>query len=235
MRSITLAMAYFKNAGMLATQYEHWRGLPPDLRRVLQVIVTDDASPAGFEAEEPAMPLGLAFELYRITKKTPWNWMSARNIGAHHAAGEWLLFTDMDHQLPALTLRRLVEGPLDPECVYRFSRVDAPALTPYKPHPNSWLMTRAMFEAFGGFDERWAGAYGSDYDVRDRLTAAARQVVMLPEPLIRYPRELVADASTTDFGRKNSEYSANIAAARARIQAEGGPPLRLSYPYERVC
>ncbi len=58
---------------------------------------------------------------------------------------------------------------------------------------------------------------------------------MLDEPLIRYPREVIPDASTTDLGRKHSEYAANIAKARRRIAREGGPPLRLSFNYERVA
>lgn len=233
-RSFTLVMAYFKNAGMLARQYDHWRALPADVKAAMQVIVTDDASPKGFRAAPPAADLGLDFQLYRIGPKTPWNWIACRNIGAHHAGRDWLLLTDMDHLLPEATARRLIEGPLDPACVYRFSRVDAPDLTPYKPHPNSWFMTRAMYDKIGGFDERFSGCYGSDYDFRDR-SARAGQVIMLPEPLVRFPREVVADASTVDFARKHSEHAARLPAARARIAKEGGPPLRLSFPYDRVA
>lgn len=233
MRPFTLVMAYYRNAGMLARQYEHWRGLPADIRANLQVIVTDDCSPAGEEArrEDP----GLDFQLFRITKKTPWNWMSCRNIGAHHATHDWLLLTDMDHLLPEAMARLLMESKLKGSAVYRFRRVDAPDMTPYKEHPNSWFMAKAMFDKIGGFDERWAGAYGSDYEFRNRVTANAESVRMIEAPLVRYPREVIADASTTDFGRKNSKYAANISRARNRIQAEGGPPLRLSYPYERVA
>jgi hypothetical protein len=234
MRRITLINAFYRNASMLRRQYENIASLPDDLKQALQYIVVDDASPKGFRAEGPEQPLGIDFELYRINKKKPWNWMSARNIGAHHAKNPWLLFTDMDHVLPEGTLRRIVEGPLKAANVYRFSRVDAPKLTTYKPHPNTWLMTAEMYSRFGGFDERWAGCYGSDFDVRDRLTAAAKKIVMLEEPLVRYPREVIADASTTDFARKNSEFSANIAKARERIAKEGGPPLRMSFSYQRI-
>lgn len=234
-RRFTLVMAYFKNAGMLARQYEHWRGLPDDVKAALQVIVTDDASPEGSGAQPPAEPLGLDFQLYRITRKVEWNWIAARNIGADKADRPWLLLTDMDHLLPVETARALVNGDFSERFIYRFSRVDAPDLTPYKPHPNSWFMTRQMYDHIGGFDERFSGCYGSDYDFRNRCAAGAKKVVLLDAPLVRFPREVVADASTVDFARKHSEFAARLPAARARIAAEGGPPLRLSFPFERVA
>lgn len=235
-RTLSIVNAYYKNGEMLGRQFAHLAGLPAELREGLQYLVCDDASPKGFRAPAPPedMGLGLGCEVYRIAKKRPWNWIAARNIGAAHAAGDWLLFTDMDHMVSEAAVRRILEGKLDGRDVYRFARVDAPDLTPYKPHPNSWAMSRGMFDLFGGFDERYSGCYGSDGSVRNRLTALARQVVMLPEALIRVPREVVADASTTDFGRKGSEHNQKVAGVRERIEREGGPPLTMSFAYSRV-
>ncbi|HMO74079.1 MAG TPA: glycosyltransferase family A protein [Sphingopyxis sp.] len=233
MRAVSIINAYYRNPEMLRRQFENLATMPDKIRRNVEYLVCDDCSPEMIEAPE-ANP-GFDYKLFRITRKTPWNWMAARNVCAAHAKTDWLLFTDMDHLVPEETLRQVLKSTLSEWDVYRFSRVDAPDMTPYKPHPNSWLVSRRLFDRFVGFDERWAGCYGSDYDVRDRLTALANRVVTLKSPLVRIPREIVADASTTDFGRKASEFSVAKAERQETIRHEGGPPLTMSYPFERVA
>jgi hypothetical protein len=238
-RSLSIINAFYKNPGQLQRQFEHLGRFPDELKAQLQYLVCDDASPKGFRAAPPPAPTGLPVELFRLKKKVPWNWIAARNVCAAHATGDWLLFTDMDHMVPEDTARRLIEGPLDKRCVYSFARVDAPDLTPYKPHPNSWAMSRKTFDRFGGFDERFSGSYGSDGTVRNRLYQTAfdqgGEVVQLDAPLIRVPREVVPDASTTDFGRKGSEFNAKVAAIREEINRVGGPPKTMSFSYIRVA
>lgn len=234
-RELTLINPYYENPGMLARQYAHLAALAPDVRKRIRYIVVDDGSP-DHPARKPESDLGLGgFALYRIQVDVRWNWIACRNLAAEKAATAWLLMTDIDHMLPEDTARRLLDGPLDYAKVYRFSRVDAPDLTPYKPHPNSWFMTRRTFDRVGGYDERFSGFYGSDGEFRDRVKAATGEPVMLPEVLVRVPREVVADASTTRYGRKEEQDRAGVTAARARIAAEGGPPLRGSFPWERVA
>ncbi len=121
--------------------------------------------------------------------------------------------------------------PLNPEFVYKFSRVSAPDNLPYKPHPNSWLMTKAMFSAIGGYDERLAGWYGTDGDFVERILPIA-PVVMLKHPLIRVPRSVIPDASTTTLGRKSRQ---DFEAIQGLRKANAGtPPLNLSFPWEKV-
>lgn len=234
-REITLINPYYLNPGMLQRQYAHLAGLPEDVRSRLRYIVVDDGSPAD-PAVKPAEPLGLGgFALYRIEVDVRWNWIACRNLAVAHAKTDWVLMTDIDHMLPEATARRILDGKLDPRRAYRFSRVDDPDMTPYKPHPNSWLMTRKAFERVGGYDERFSGFYGSDGEFRDRIKKTLGEPVMLSEPLIRVPREVTPDASTTTYGRKEEQDRAGIAAARARIAKEGGAPLRGSFPWSRVA
>lgn len=233
MRPITFICAFFQNQGMLREQQERWRSLPATIREHLHVIVVDDCSPT-----EPALPVvvstGLAsFRLYRTLKKVRWNWLFARNLGVDQATTNWVLLTDVDHAAPAETLQRLMTGPLEEDVVYRFSRVDAPNLTPYKPHPNSWFMTRRMFDRIGGYDEDFSGAYGSDSEFRERVHRSARAVVMLPEPLVRYPRECIADASTTMYERKTAEDRELMTKIRDRhSRIPDWKPRRLTFPWE---
>lgn len=236
-RPFTLILPYYENAGMLVEQFNRLSGLPPEIRDALHLIVVDDGSPTS-PAEAVANPFAdkvASFQLFRIEVDVRWNWLAARNIGVHHAPTEWVLLTDIDHVVPERTARRIQEVKLDPARVYRFSRIDAPALTPYKPHPNSWLMTRQRFDKIGGYDERFSGFYGTDGEFRDRVVANSREVVMLDDPLVRYPREVIPDASTTQYGRKEPIDHDGVTRIRAQIARDGGPTLRLSFPYHRIA
>lgn len=239
MNDVTLCLPYYMNPGMLRLQYENLAGLPDELKAHLRLIVVDDGSP-----RDPALPppadIGLPVEIFRIGVDVRWNQDAARNIAAHEARDGWLLLTDIDHLPPSWTLRAVLRDRLDGHCVYRFARATAPELTPYKPHPNSWLMTRAMYWAAGGYEERTAGFYGTDGPWRDQVAAAADacggSVIQRKDVLIRYPREVVADASTTTYARKTDADRDNIRRIRAEIAESGDiAPRTLTFPYERVA
>jgi hypothetical protein len=235
--TLTLVLPFFRNLGMLAEQQRVWAAYPAALRARLHVIVVDDCSP---KAERPSRKSvtvsGLAsFRMFRLLEKKRWNWLACRNLGAKVATTDWLLLTDIDHVLPVDTLGAIVDGaPLSKTDVYRFARVDAPhpwpyaldACRPYKMHNDSWLMTRALFfdPRVFGYDERLSGLYGTSGEFRDRVVAAARATVVLPQPLVRYPREVIADASThpSVYTRKNDP--ANDSELLRRKQARAGIP-----------
>jgi hypothetical protein len=103
-------------------------------------------------------------------------------------------------------------------------------LTPYKQHPNTWLMTRTMFDRIGGYDERFSGFYGSDSEFRERVQKTASAVITLPAPLIRYPREVIPDASTVSYERKEKGVD-DIHVPRIKAERDKIPnwkPLRLT-------
>lgn len=235
-RDITLILPYYENGGMLREQHRCWAALSEKTRSRLHAIVVDDGSPedpASAHAQNPGLA---SWRLFRAGVDVRWNWLFCRNLGVEHATTEWVVMTDIDHVLPEATWCRLMRGKLDPLNVYRLSRVDAPDLTPYKPHPNTWVMTRHMFrERIGGYDERFSGFYGTDGEFRDRVNAWARRVVMLPEVAIRYPREVIQDASTTRYGRKEEQDRTQVRAIRdARGTLGDWRPLRLTFPWAEV-
>lgn len=239
-RDLTFICAFYLNQGMLLEQQKVWSSYAKDLQRRFHVIVTDDGSPH-HPARTVFAPAGIASQtLFRTGVDVRWNWLFCRNLGVAKATTDWVLLTDIDHVLPERTLRTVLEADLDPEKVYRFSRVDAHgpfpwpqgSLTPYKPHPNTWMMTRAMFDRIGGYDERFSGYYGSDSEFRERVQTSARSVVMLPDPLVRYPREIIPDASTTTYERKAQEDGINVPRIKAeRAQVKHWVPLRVTFPY----
>lgn len=230
---VTLVYPYYENPRFLRRQIEHWAGLPAELRQRLAAIVVDDCSPANPASGALAefllyRPRPFPIRLFRIGVDVRWNWLAARNVGAHHGRG-WLLLTDMDHVAPEATLHAAVHGDHDPGTVYRFSRVEADG-TPIHPHPNSWLMTRDMFWRIGGYDEALSGHYGTDGSFRRRVAAAA-PVQVLPDVLVRHEHD--GDSSTVAYLRKQPEDAKGKALAKARAKA-GTAPQVLSFPYGEV-
>lgn len=228
-KSVTLVYPYYCNARFLDHQLAGWRALPADVRARLSAVIVDDGSP-----EHPAadvMAVGerpFPIRLFRVDVDVRWNWLAARNIGLHHADAGWVLVTDMDHVVPEATLRAVITGEHDPGVIYAFSRVEHTG-APATPHSASFLLTRAMFWAVGGYDEALSGHYGTDGDWRRRCAAVAPMQV-LSDVLVRH--EFVEDASTTRYLRKQPED----AAVRSIIAARGKHwrPRTLSFPYHEV-
>lgn len=241
---LSLVMAYYENAGMLSRQYANWRAWPGKHRQRLRVILVDDGSPHSPAANVPR-PFGLPeLEIYRVREDWPWWQNGARNIGASVAPEGWVLLTDMDHMLSADSAARLFKaldkGRLDEGTAYMLDRIEADTGRPTlgrdgkpKPHPNSFLLTRAMYWRAGGYDERTAGHYGTDRMFRERLYTFARRG-LLDIPLTRYWRDLVPDASTTTLARKEGRDPAARRAMLDRIAAAPEDRLVLSREWERV-
>lgn len=224
-KPITLIVPFYMNAGFFARQVEWWAAYPDDLRARLSVIIVDDGSPV------PAiLPPGLPFSLrlFRIREDRRWNWLAARNIGAHEAGDGWLLLTDMDHVVTADTMRSVMYGDHSADVIYGFSRKEHTG-TPLIPHPNSWLMARRLFWTVGGYDERLSGHYGTDGDYRRRCAAVAPMHI-LTDALIRHEHQ--DDSSTTHYLRKQPEDAVvkQIIATRGKTFR----PKSLTFPYDLV-
>lgn len=231
MKPITIVLAYYENAKMLCRQCDNFRSFPNDIKDHLRLIVVDDGSP-----KHPAQfeDIGFPFDIYRVSQDVRWNQDACRNIGVHHAETEWVLLTDMDHMIPLHTAKGLIRGGHDKGTVYRFGRVSLPGYESYKPHPNSWFLTKNTYDKAGGYDERFAGWYGTDSDIRERLKTVAR-ILDLKDTLVRVPREVVPDASTTTYKRKTPEDGEAI--KRIKAERAGDPdwrPLRMTFPYVKV-
>jgi hypothetical protein len=225
-KAVTLVVPFYENHAFLHTQTDVWREYPPDLARHLSIVLVDDGSPA------PCVkPTGMRcpLRLFRIEVDVRWNWLAARNIGAHEAADGWLLLTDMDHVLPAETLQAIVHGAHAPGTVYAFARREHSG-EPAFPHSASFLMTRETFWRTGGYDEALSGHYGTDGDFRRRLAKTA-PLALLPDALIRH--EYQGDSSTVRYARKQPIDAAVKSLVAGR--RPGWRPRVLSFPYHEVA
>lgn len=255
-RDLTLVLPHFCNLGMFAEQQKVWASYPAKMRRRLHVIVVDDCSPEGlYPTAESVTVDGLAsLRIYRLLEKKRWNWPACRNLGAKVATTEWMLLTDIDHVLPQETLEYLLCGKLHATVAYRFKRVTATQTWPYrvsdqpayKSHNDTWLMTRDFFyfddgvTFVGGYDERLSGCYGSsgEFTHRVRAASAASDDVYLDQVMVRYPREIIADASTSPDVYTRKGDPVNDADIRDRKAARdliaGWRPLHGLVPYTEV-
>lgn len=225
-KPVTFIYPYYENPRFLRRQLEGWAQYPADLRASISVIVVDDGSPTPAQVPQ-STPLPM--RLFRIGVDVPWNWLAARNIGAHHAPDGWLLLTDMDHVVPVETARALVMGQHDPRRIYMLSRRD-PSGARLAPHSASYFLTRARFWATGGYDEALSGHYGTDGEFRRRAWQTA-PVTLVADVLERY--EYVSDASTLRYARKLRSDTDAITRLIG-LRSAGWRPKVLSFPYAEV-
>ena len=249
-RPITLILPHFMNLGMLAEQQKVWAAYPREVRERLHVVVVDDRSPKEQRPRPEHVTVHdlASFRIYHLKEKKRWNWLACRNLGAKVATTDWLILTDIDHVFPAQTLERLMCGPMQPNYAYRFCRVNATRCWPYdvadcpeyKPHNDTWVMARSLFFHDGvfGYDERLSGFYGTSGEFSDRVRATAAALVMLPDVIIRYPREVLPDASTPKgfYTRKNDPVNdAGLAKKkRGRAGIPNWKPLHGLIPSELI-
>ncbi len=225
---ITIVMAYFENGGMLDLHLKEWEQYTDKDR--WRVILVDDCS-----NRDPALPhirdVGIDLSLYRITTDRAWNQNGARNLGMKHASG-WCLVTDMDHLLTADQAARLQSVNLDgnQKRYYRPQRMRAATGERYKQHPNTWIIHDSKYWLAGGYDERYCGYYGTDATFRRNLERTLGPASQIDITLMLYGREVQKDASTVDYGRKDSKYYLrNLPCKGERLM----PVPQLNFEWER--
>lgn len=229
-----LVMPYFNNGKMLERHFDEWASYPQDVKDRLRITIVDDGS-----ARDPALPhfrnIGIETRLYRILVDKPWNWDGARNLGLHEIPSEPVLHTDMDHLLPVASAKRLVEMKVKEGRYYVPARIRAVDGQPHHRHPNSWIMQRDLHWRAGGYDERFSGLYGKDAVYRRALEKVARRSEIDEVTLVLFGREVIEDASTTEYSRKEGEYyTKNRPEVRAMLYDGKRPTEWLLFPWERL-
>jgi hypothetical protein len=236
MTPIAICLPYYRNPAMLSVHLDAWESYSPKVKKNICVVIVDDGSPEPDHALPVIRDVGIEIRLYRITVNIPWNQDGARNLAMKECPAEWALLTDMDHVLDPDQAPRALDMPKERGVYYmpwqrRFDGSDRG-----RPHPNSYVIHRDDFWSAGGYDEDFAGHYGSDKNFRRCLSVYLKEVPTRDFALTIYRREHVADASTRDWGRGDSEYATWRNPVLHR-KAKGPPyvaenPIR--FPWERV-
>lgn len=235
MSELTLCIPYYENPSMLARQIETWNDYDLKTQGGFSVAIVDDGSP-----RNPALPViqanpcKLKIRLWRIAENIPWNQHGARNLAAKAVGGNgWLLMTDIDHILEPDAARAVVVAEIDRRYHYTFNRISLPERSPYKMHCNSFLVTREAYWKAGGYDEDYCGTYGGD----GPFLRALRQVAperRMEVALLRMPREVLADASTTEWPRTGPLKQAYQEIHKAKNKTGEGPKNPLRFTWERL-
>lgn len=237
---LTIIYAYYENPKMFERQLGNWMTYPKLLRDRIEFIVVDDGSPrnpaqAVIDANG-GFPL-LDLRVYRVLVDIPWNQDGARNLAMSECRTLWAFMTDMDHLLPPDQASLMLRYPAQHGHYYMPDQQLTNGESLQRPHPNSYLMSRADFWMMGGYDEDFAGYYGSDYNFR--RCAVVSGLIEKYEPKIHtvvYRTQDEFDANTKDYSRKEGPLAAkNNPTLLRKMQ---GPPYRaenpIRFPYERV-
>ena len=124
----------------------------------LQFVIVDDGSPIPVRLPDD---LDLNILLLRINEDIPWNQPGARNLGIVYARSDKVLLTDLDHEIPEDTLKCVLAMKNPGRTIYKMRRID-PQDPNKKPHPNTFVLSRARFLRYYGYDEEFTGHYGFD-------------------------------------------------------------------------
>lgn len=237
----TFVMAYYENADMLMRHFEEWEKYPAALKARMRFVVVDDGSPKrpakGAYRDFGGLAPSIRFALFRVVPNIPWNQDGARNLAMKHAETAWAFMTDADHILPADEAAAMLTIDPEPKTYYMPNQKLVSGESLDRPHPNSYLMRVADFWGMGGYDEDFAGFYGSDGNFRrcaqgagllEKHTASFSTTV--------YRTHDCFDANTKDWGRKGS--SLHVAFNPRLMRKKSLPPYKainpIRFQWERV-
>jgi len=230
---ITIILAYYENPTIFARQLEEWQSYAPAVKKEFCAIVVDDGSPTA-PLKAPIREVGFPVTLFRIKQNIPWNIPGARNLGMKMAADGLCLLTDMDHVLLADDAERLINKELCTEYYYCMARQwsDGRVLNP---HGNSYVLEKSLYWKIGGTDEDFSGWWGAGEGVfRGNLQHAAQRIDLPDVFLTHFGRSTIADASTTEWGRRDSKYNYAKNPALAAKRAPYVPERPIRFEWERV-
>lgn len=231
---ITLVYAYYDNADMLRRHLNEWKAYGRALQCQLPVIIVDDGSPTTPAADVvlEAGDMGcMRVEVYRIETDIPWNQDGARNLGMFRCATAWALLMDMDHLLPRDQADKMLRFKKRSGVYYMPNQHKVNGEDLQRPHPNGYLFSRSDFWTMGGYDEDFAGWYGSDGNFRK----CAKGAGLIEQPTmdfhtIVFRREDINDANTHAYGRKDtkywSEHNPDLAKKRRAPAYRASRPMR---------
>lgn len=253
--AISMIVPYYNQPRMLEQQLASWAAYTVDTLCAIEFIIVDDGSAI------PAEPIVRAMtelhgnclpdpQLYRIDKDIPWNRAGARNLGSMVAETEWLMHIDTDHVLLCDDAQALVGRMNDynKKSWYRFRRFrvgaadetrrkdkipDHVEFGEIKPHIDSYICTRNVYNAAGGYNEDFSGCLGGGSPFLRELEKVAGPAKLLPpDTCLRvHTRHSIPDASA-DLDRDRGEYKRRSAALTKAGKIKGHDPLR--FPWHRV-
>jgi hypothetical protein len=237
----TWITTYYNNSNMLLRQLSEWEKYPYNARQLIRFIVVDDGS--SFSALDVinhfSEHIGLItfdLALYRVKVDIPWNQDGCRNLAMKFCETEWAFLTDIDRLLPRDQVKDFLNFSPRAGTYYMPSQQLTNGTYLDAPHPNSFFMSKTDFWSMGGYDEDFAGYYGTDGNFRKCAKGAGLiEARTRAFKITKFTGADIADSRTTNYGRKDSHYA--VANNADLLAKRNGPAYRASvpvrFPFER--
>lgn len=209
-------------------------------RNRFEVIAVDDGSPQPLEAVAAKFKDQLCLTLLRQKNAGP---AAARNAGAAHAKGDYLVFIDDDCKPAPDYLQRLAERlAKTPVCAIGGRTINALSHNPYSTASqllidylyayynadpdharflasNNMALPTERFHAIGGFDTSFVLAAGEDRELCDRWRHLGHRIIYAPEALVYHSHAM----TLRKFWRQHFNYGRGAASFhRARGRRNTG-------------
>lgn len=105
-------------------------------------------------------------DIFRIDNYLPFNQPTGKNIMVDNCETEWIFMTDPDRFFTKESLDKIFEMELDPSVCYDFDDLwwdpETNTSLGISEHPNTFLITKSLFNQVGGYNEYFSGNYGCD-------------------------------------------------------------------------
>lgn len=144
-----------KSDKTLSSLLEKYATYSPELLDRIEFIIIDDGSPKPITL--PNVNLNITHA--RIDVNKPWNSAGAKNLGCVLASSDKVLITDLDYEFPEKTLQKMILMRSLKNRIYK-CYIENSDGSYNRPHPNTFLLSRALFLKHHGYDEEFAGFYG---------------------------------------------------------------------------
>ncbi len=161
MKKISLVSHHYNSHSKAQALVDHVASMARDVTDHVELIIVDDCS----DTRQVLDARGIDLKQLRVIDDIPWNQAGSRNLGAMTAAGEWLLFFDIDQLISEYGLTYVVKhcAQLQKNLMYFFQVegfVDSNINQALSVHPNTFLVNAVQFRIDGMYDEDFAGNYG---------------------------------------------------------------------------
>jgi predicted glycosyltransferase involved in capsule biosynthesis len=176
MNTITLVQTYYNDVDFLKQAIEHWNTFTTSV----SIILIDDGSaiyPAVDIIANAKFNKNLKVSFLVVEEDIGFNSHGCRNLGASVAETDWIIFLDIDHAITSDDLFKLQTMNLSNDKWYSFitrhNNITFPSL-------NSFMCSKEMFHAGGGYDESFVPHHYGDREYLNMMDS-------------KYPREELTD------------------------------------------
>jgi glycosyltransferase involved in cell wall biosynthesis len=165
MNTITIVHTYYNDVEFLKQAIEHWNTFTTPV----SIILIDDGSnkyPASDIITAAKFNDNLNVSFLVVEEDIGFNSHGCRNLGASVAKTDWIIFLDIDHAITSEDLIKLQTMNLSMEKWYSF-------ITRHNdntfPSLNSFMCSKEMFHAGGGYDESFVPHHYGDREYLDMM------------------------------------------------------------------